>query len=140
MIVLSVDPLCRVCVVPFRFRHRDHFWRRRPSFRCSLLIQILMHAYFFCLLFLSAFTSLSHFKRNGDRICACRLPQHTGPPRVGTVRSHHLFLLHISLIDPLLTELSPKTTDDGLPTGLCWAVHCLPLAVPHGPRSCEHSA
>ena len=38
--------------------------------------------------------------------------------------SHHLFLLHISLIDPLLTELSPKTTDDGLPTdcvGLCTA-------------------
>ena len=38
--------------------------------------------------------------------------------------SHHLFLLHIFLIDPLLTELSPKTTDDGLPTdcvGLCTA-------------------
>ena len=51
----------------------------------------------------------------------------TSPVHLGsalTKCSHHLFLLHISLIDPLLTELSPKTTDDGLPTdcvGLCTA-------------------
>ena len=51
----------------------------------------------------------------------------TSPIHLGsalTKCSHHLFLLHISLIDPLLTELSPKTTDDGLPTdcvGLCTA-------------------
>ena len=39
-------------------------------------------------------------------------PVHLAPAL--TKCSHHLFLLHISLIDPLLTELSPKTTDDGL--------------------------
>ena len=98
---------------PCRFRYRDHFWRRRPSFRCSLLIQFLIHTYSFlsAITLFIHFTSLYHFKRNGGRICAGRRPQHTAPPRPGTLRSHHLFLLHISLIDPLLTELSPKMMD-----------------------------
>ena len=61
------------------------------------------------------FTSLYHFKRNGDRICAGRLPQHTALPRTGTheMLTSPLSPPHLSH-DPLLTELSPKTTDDGL--------------------------
>ena len=138
LIVLSVDPLCRVCVVPLRFRHRDHFWRRRPSFRCSILIQFLMHTYSF----LSAIILfVSHFKKNGDRICAGRSPQHTVPPRVGT---HEMPTSPLS--PPHLSHWSTShrafSQDDGRRSayGLCWAVHCLPLAVPHGPWSCEHSA
>ena len=76
------------------------------------------------------FTSLYHFKRNGDRICAGRPPQHTGPPRVGsalTKCSHHLFLLHISLMIHFSPSFLPRrrTTDClrdcvGLYTACLW--------------------
>ena len=38
LIVPSANPLCRarLFVFPRLFRQRDHFWRRRPSFRSSL--------------------------------------------------------------------------------------------------------